>query len=250
MRWIKPGEFLMGSPESEEGRSSDETQHSVRFTQGYWIADTQVSQEIWISISWNKNPCRFKDEKKPVESVTWKACEEWLRKLNQFHDSLMATLPTEAQWEYACRAGTLTAYYFGDDPEELTAYGWFFENSKRRPKPVKQLQPNGWGLYDMQGNVWEWCSDWYGDYQELTQTDPTGPADGSLRVFRGGSWKSPAHCLRSACRLWGGPGLKDDYLGFRIASYALGAEPSERAMLPVAEQGTERARIGSAEPAY
>jgi formylglycine-generating enzyme required for sulfatase activity len=165
--------------------------------------------------------------------------------------TLQLSLPTEAQWEYACRAGSQTAYCFGEDPKELPKYGWFRENSKRKTHPVKQLQPNGWGLYDMHGNVWEWCSDWYGDYAASAQSDPTGPTKGTSRVLRGGSWFSPARDLRSACREWNDPGRRtNDHLGFRLLSSALGAEPSEGAMLPVAEQGTKRARIGSAEPAY
>jgi formylglycine-generating enzyme required for sulfatase activity len=167
--------------------------------------------------------------------------------------TLQLSLPTEAQWEYACRAGSTVAYCFGDDPKDLPKYGWFGENAEGTTHPVKQLQPNGWGLYDMHGNVWEWCSNWYGDYAASAQSDPTGPTKGTARVIRGGSWFIPARYLRSACRDWLGPGGRSLYLGFRLLSSALGAEPSEPsegAMLPVAEQGTERARIGSAEPAY
>jgi formylglycine-generating enzyme required for sulfatase activity len=163
---------------------------------------------------------------------------------------LQLSLPTEAQWEYACRAGSQTAYCFGEDPKELTKYGWFNENAEGKTRPVKELQPNGWGLYDMHGNVWEWCSDWYGDYAASAQSDPTGPTKGTTRVIRGGGWFFPARSLRSACRFGHAQDDRFDSLGFRIASSALGAEPSEGAMLPVAEQGTKRARIGSDEPAY
>ena len=232
---------MMGSPEDEEGRSSVEIQHSVLLTRGYWLADSQVSQALWMSISWKKNPCKFKGENKPVESVSWEHCKEWIRILNLYHESLQATLPTEAQWEYACRAGNQTAYCFGDDPKKLLMYSWFFENSKLRPHPVKQLQPNNWGLYDMHGNVWEWCQDWYSEFAKSSVTDPIGPSAGTQRVVRGGCWDAPARHLRSACRRGIDSGERIVALGFRLLSSDLGAEPSERVMLPKAEPGTERA---------
>ena len=243
MRWIKPGEFLMGSPEGEVGRFGDESPaHSVKLTQGYWMADTQVAQELWMAIGRGENPSAFKGESNPVENVSWEDCQAWLEKLCEHHESLQLSLPTEAQWEYACRAGSTSAYCFGDDPKELPKYGCFDKNSKLRPHPVKQFQPNGWGLYDMHGNVWEWCNDWFDKYASSAQSDPTGPTEGTARVVRGGRWDSPARSLRSACRDGDAPGSRLINLGFRLLSSALGAEPSERAMLPVAEQGTERAR--------
>jgi formylglycine-generating enzyme required for sulfatase activity len=250
MRWIKPGTFLMGSTgEEKKLELNDETQHEVTLTQGYWLADTQVTQELWRSIV-HENPSRHPGDANPVEQISWSDCQEWLRKISKSIPTLELTLPTEAQWEYACRAGSTTAYCFGDDPKELPKYGWFNRNSKPTTHPVKKLQPNDWGLYDMHGNVWEWCSDRYDDYKKSSTSDPTGPAKGTDRVLRGGSWFDPARDLRSACRLGDGPGYRDFHLGFRLLSSAQGAEPSERAMLPVAQQGTELARIGSAEPAY
>jgi len=250
LRWIKPGEFLMGSPEGEEGRWDDESPaHLVKLTQGYWLADTQVTQELWFCIA-GKNPSHFPGDTNPVEQISWGDCQKWLQNVLKKVPTLQLSLPTEAQWEYACRAGSTGAFCFGDDPRELPKYGWFEKNSERRTHPVKLLQPNGWGLYDMHGNVWEWCSDWWGKYSSSAQSDPTGPAEGSRRVVRGGCWYFPARYLRSACRHRYDPGNRGSYLGFRLLSSALGAEPSERAMLPVAEQGTERARIGWAEPAY
>ena len=243
MRWIKPGEFLMGSPAGEEDRYSDESPaHSVKLTQGYWMADTQVTQELWMAIGRGENPSDFKGESNPVENVSWEDCHDWFEKLCEHHESLQLSCPTEAQWEYACRAGSMGAYCFGDDPSALSKYGWFDENSERKTHPVKQLQPNSWGLYDMHGNVWEWCNDRFGDYAAFAQSDPTGPAEGMTRVLRGGSWSFSARDLRSACRSWFVPGVRGYYLGFRLLSSALGAEPSERAMLPVAQQGTQRAR--------
>ncbi|MCY3006736.1 MAG: formylglycine-generating enzyme family protein [Planctomycetota bacterium] len=239
MRWIKPGEFMMGSPEGEVGPFENESPaHLVKLTQGYWMADTQVTQELWMAIGRGENPSAFKGESNPVEHVSWEDCQAWFEKLCEHHESLQLSLP----WEYACRAGSTSAYCFGNDPKELPKYGCFDKNSKLRPHPVKQFQPNGWGLYDMHGNVWEWCSDCYGKYASSAQSDPTGPTEGPARVLRGGSWIAPARYLRSACRSGSDPGDRDAYLGFRLLSSALGAEPSERAMLPVAEQGTEPAR--------
>jgi formylglycine-generating enzyme required for sulfatase activity len=249
MRWIKLGEFMMGSPKGEKGRENESPQHPVTLTQGYWLADSQVTQELWTSIA-GKNPSRFPGDTNPVEQISWSECQKWLQNVLKRVPTLNLSLPTEAQWEYACRAGSTSAYCFGDDPKELSKYGWFNENSRLKTHPVKQLQPNEWGLYDMHGNVWEWCSDWWGDYPANAQSDPTGPTKGTSRVLRGGSWPHPARSLRSACRLGYDRGSRYEDLGFRLLSSALGAEPSEPAMLPVAEQGTERARIGSAEPAY
>jgi formylglycine-generating enzyme required for sulfatase activity len=250
MRWIKPGEFMMGSPKGEEGRFEDESPvHLVTLTKGYWLADSQVTQELWTSIT-DKNPSRFPGDTNPVGQISWSECQKWLPKVLKKVPTLQLSLPTEAQWEYGCRAGSQSSYWFGDDPKELPTYGWFDENAEGKTRPVKQLQPNGWGLYDMHGNVLEWCSDWNGKYTSSAQSDPTGPTWGTTRVVRGGGWHSPARFLRSACRSGVAPGLRYVDLGFRLLSSALGAEPSEGAMLPVAEQGTERARIGSTEPAY
>ena len=241
MRWINPGTFMMGSPEEEIGRSLNESQHRVTLTYGYWMADTQVTQELWMGVSGGENPSRFKGETNPVEKVSWDNCQGWISKLGEHHKSLKITLPTEAQWEYACRAGSMIAYCFGDDPKELPKYGWFNENSNNSTHPVKECQPNDWGLYDMHGNVWEFCSDRYSVYEKITPLDPTGPATGTRRVVRGGSWFNPAGDLRSACRFKYLLRLQRSHVGFRLLRSALGAEPSEGAMLPEAEPGTGRA---------
>jgi formylglycine-generating enzyme required for sulfatase activity len=125
-------------------------------------------------------------------------------------------LPTEAEWEYACRAGSTTDYCYGDDPRELSEYAWFSENSRKSTHPVGQKKPNKWGLYDMHGNVWEWCQDWYGEYPKEPVTDPKGPKGGSSRVFRGGGWLDSAGYCRSALRNWDGPSLQYDNVGFRV----------------------------------
>jgi formylglycine-generating enzyme required for sulfatase activity len=251
MRWIKPGVFLMGSDQStKELWYGDETQHEVTLTQGFWMADTPCTQVLWIGVGTGKNPSFFEGSRNPVERVSWEGCQEWLKGLGEIYPQMRPSLPTEAQWEYACRAGSTGVYCFGDSEEELEKYAWYSKNSGRTTHPVGEKLPNAWGLYDMHGNIWEWCLDWYAKFTKASVTDPVGASRGASRVIRGGRWDYPARYLRSACRTGHGPGLRDRNLGFRIASSALGAEPSEEAMLPVAEQGTERARICSAEPAY
>jgi formylglycine-generating enzyme required for sulfatase activity len=232
MRWIKPGQFMMGSPDTEQGRKSNESpQHQVTLTQGFWMADSQVTQELWRAISGGKNPSFYRNALSPVNGVNWDDCQIWIRELRKHHESLKIALPTEAQWEYACRAGSTTAYCFGDDPEELPKYGWFAGNPGLLTSSVKHLLPNDWGLYDMHGNVWEWCSDWYDYYKKVPSLDPSGPSKGTGRVVRGGDWGSPFRRLRSACRVGYDPSYRDFHMGFRLQSSAQGAEPSEGAML-------------------
>ena len=210
-RWCPPGTFTMGSPSSEPGRYDDETQHSVTLTRGFWMLETQVTQAMWQSVMGN-NPSYFKGDQNPVEQVSWGECQDFCRQLSS-KLSGKVSLPTEAQWEYACRAGT-TGAYAGD----LDAMAWYGSNSGDKTHPVGQKKPNAWGLYDMHGNVWEWCSDWYGKdyYTESPTSDPTGPDSGSDRVNRGGSWDSIAGDCRSASRNYRGPGNRNPYLGFRI----------------------------------
>jgi formylglycine-generating enzyme required for sulfatase activity len=215
MRWIKPGEFLMGSPKGEGGRENESPQHLVTLTQGYWLADSQVTQELWTSIA-GKNPSIFRGDTNPVEQISWRECQKWLPNVLEKVPTLQLALPTEAQWEYACRAGSQTAYCFGDDPKELPKYGWFGENAEGKTHPVKQLQPNGWGLYDMHGNVWEWCSNWYGDYPNAPANNPQGPSEGQVKIYRGGSWGSDAEVSRSAYRNHLNPNNKSDFIGIRL----------------------------------
>jgi formylglycine-generating enzyme required for sulfatase activity len=154
-----------------------------------------------------------------VEQVSWNDAVEFCRKLTdreraagRLPEGYVYTLPTEAQWEYACRAGT-TGAYAGD----LGAMGWYKDNSGSTTHPVGQKRANAWGLYDMHGNVWEWCLDWKGDYPSGNVTDPTGPSSGSHRIVRGGSWINAALYARSANRLWFSPGFRRNFLGFRVA---------------------------------
>jgi formylglycine-generating enzyme required for sulfatase activity len=225
LRWIPPGSFLMGSPDYEPFRWSDEgPQHEVVLNKGFWLADTPCSQSEWQAIM-GENPSQFRGESRPVESVSWRDCQEFCKRLREGIPGLAARLPSEAEWEYACRAGTESPYNDGTPvateeelPDVLSRLGWFGRNSGGETHPVKERLPNRWGLYDMHGNVWEWCHDCWGRYVEGTQVDPLGPSEeGFMRVFRGGSWFFPARGCRSAVRVRGRAGLRSPYLGFRLA---------------------------------
>ena len=219
-RLIQPGTFMMGSPTSEAGRSDDEKQHQVTLTRPYYLGIYPVTQEQYERVM-GTNPSQFKGARHPVERVSWEDAQKFITKLNALSAEQSGgrkyRLPTEAEWEYACRAGTKTAYSFGDDPSALGKFGWFGDNSGSKTYPVGEKQPNPWGLYDMHGGVWEWCEDRYGDYPASAAFDPTGPSGGSFRVYRGGCWYSQAAYCRSAYRYWRYPSDRYDILGFRVA---------------------------------
>jgi formylglycine-generating enzyme required for sulfatase activity len=151
-----------------------------------------------------------------VENVSWDQVQEFVSKLNAGEKGPKYRLPTEAEWEYAARAGTTTAYSFGDDTRQLGEYAWYSENAGNTTHSVGQKKPNPWGLYDMHGNVWEWVQDWYGPYTAAAAVDPAGPSSGSNRVIRGGCWYFVAGYCRSAYRFLFAPGYRLDYLGFRL----------------------------------
>ena len=218
VRRIPAGRFTMGSPSSEEGRYPDETQHEVVLTRGFFLAETECTQGQWEKVM-GGNPSHFKGSERPVERVSWGEAEEYCRKLTakQRAEGILADgwewrLPTEAEWEYAARAGTTGARY-----GELEAAAWWSGNSGSETHPVSQKAANAWGLQDMMGNVWEWCADWSGENPTGRMTDPTGPSSGSLRVYRGGSWGNGARSARSAYRRRDDPGNRNYDLGFRPA---------------------------------
>jgi formylglycine-generating enzyme required for sulfatase activity len=219
MCWIPPGEFHMGSPEDEEGRRDDETQHLVRITQGFWLAKTQTTQAQWQAVMGN-NPSYFNGDDLPVENVSWidicgneSGTGGFLGALNKrLPTGGRFYLPTEAQWEYACRAGT-TGPYAGN----LDEIAWYVRNSYDKTHPVGHKMPNAWGLHDIFGNVCEWCFDWDGDYDLGVVTDPIGPASGSSRVLRGGGWFVGASDCRVAVRGNYYPANGNRYFGFRVA---------------------------------
>jgi formylglycine-generating enzyme required for sulfatase activity len=219
---IPAGEFLMGSPDSDTMAFDDEKpQHRVRITKPFYMGVYPVTQAEYERVM-GKNPSHFQgDPNRPVESVSWDDAQEFCRKLSALSGEAGATyrLPTEAQWEYACRAGSTTRWCFGDDEKQLGDFAWFAKNSGNQTHPAGQKKPNAWGLYDMHGNVWEWCEDWFDSdcYKKSATDDPMGPLGGSIRVFRGGSWYYEARYCRSAYRGINEPGRRRRNLGFRAS---------------------------------
>ena len=226
---IQPGTFMMGSPEDEVGRFDDETLHEVTITKPFYMQTTPVTQKQWKAVMGN-NPSYYKGDNLPVERVSWDDCQEFIQRLNQSSDGIYR-LPTEAEWEYACRAGTSTPFGIGNGCDlDITQanfdgnypYGKSVKGEYReQTTPVKSFAPNDWGLYDMHGNVWEWCQDWHGDYLIGAVSDPQGEDLGECRVLRGGSWYYFAKDCRSAIRLNESPeyrypenGYSD--IGFRL----------------------------------
>ncbi|MCL1864829.1 MAG: formylglycine-generating enzyme family protein [Spirochaetes bacterium] len=267
MVYIKAGTFMMGSLVTEPGRYDDETQHQVILTNGFYMSKFQVTQKLWKQVMWI-NPSKFKGDNLPVENVSWYDAivfcnklsikegfkpvysiseninpDEWgptpVDKLKAWDDVVMINgangyrLPTEAEWEYACRAGTASAFNWGTDnitadQANFNAYypigsSELYNNSMPGKYKGKTIQVGtfkpAWGLYDMHGNVYEWCWDWYGaDYYSAgPSSDPNGPASGDFRIMRGGSWFSNGQYLRSAYRNYSAPSNKTGYIGFRVA---------------------------------
>ena len=217
--YVPGGCFKMGSTLSK----SEQPVHEICL-KGFWMGKCEVTQAQWKTIMGN-NPSGFKGANRPVETVSWNGAQEFLRKLNATVEtrgraSLQFRLPSEAEWEYAARAGTQTAYTFGDDPARLGDYAWYLDNSNDQTHPVGQKQPNDFGLYDMHGNVWEWCADaWHDNY---TGAPTDGSTWGSLgdekanRLLRGGSWSGRPNGVRGASRRRVGPDLQDDFVGIRV----------------------------------
>ena len=219
---IKPGEFLMGSPESEENRQEDEAQRPVRLTKGFFMGITEVTQAQWKAVM-GTDPSDFKGDNLPVEQMSWDDAVGFCRKLSA-KESKRYRLPTEAEWEYACRAGTTTAFNTGPTIStdqanyngDYTYAGGRKGIDRKKTMPVGGFKSNTWGLYDMHGNVWEWCGDWYGEYRRSEAVDPTGLASGKRRVLRGGSWSSYPRYCRSAHRRAYSPDFRINDWGFRL----------------------------------
>ncbi len=276
MRWIESGTFQMGSPQDEPGRWSDEgPQHKVTIGRGYWLFDTACTQALWQAVM-GDNPSRFQSPDRPVEQVSWEDCQRFLAKINQLTPGLDLSLPTEAQWEYACRAGTDAATYAGpleilgeNNGPALDGIAWYggnsgvefeldngddssdwpkkqYDHQRAGSHPVRTKRPNDWGLYDMLGNVYEWCHDGLRKYTPGASTDPVGPTQGGAdRVLRGGSWRSRARDVRCAYRSAIPPGYRFGIFGFRPArvqqsqgqaAAQKSAEPAGPALGRVAEQ--------------
>ncbi|MBR4834944.1 MAG: SUMF1/EgtB/PvdO family nonheme iron enzyme [Thermoguttaceae bacterium] len=213
-RWCPPGTFTMGSPENEEYRNENETQHQVTLTRGFWILETEVTVGMWCSVLGESSTFLPHDAQAdhPISCADWEDFQKLIKALNAVGvapEGLTFRLPTEAEWEYACRAGTTTPFFWGESlngKKNANCNGIIPYGSVERGDvsydlwPVASQTPNAWGIYDMHGNVWEWCSDWYGRYPSAATTDPVGPSWGNERVLRGGGFRSYAPRCRAAMR--------------------------------------------------
>ena len=230
---IPAGRFVMGS---EKGKSDSRPVHEVTISMRFAMATTEVTQSQWKAVMgtepWKGKSYVTEGADYPATYISWDDAVEFCRRLSALPEERAAgrvyRLPTEAEWEYACRGGSNKTYYFGDDAGILRDYAWYSLNTKKSSQPVGLKLPNGYGLYDMHGNVWEWCSDWYDEYLEGAVSDPTGPREGSLRVNRGGSWNADAAYCRSANRDGDEPVDRGSYLGFRVALSSPPESPSEK----------------------
>jgi formylglycine-generating enzyme required for sulfatase activity len=226
MLWVEPGTFTMGSPTTEAGRITNETEHNVTLTKGFYLGKYEVTQAQYEAVmtgntdSLSATPSQYGgNADRPVEKVSWADAQIFLTRLNaQQSGNIPAgwayVLPTEAEWEYACRAGTTTMYSWGNDINATRAN--YSSSGLSQTSDAGNYAANPWGFFDMHGNVWEWTADWYGTYSSGAQTDPTGAASGSSRVRRGGAWLSAGPGLRSATRHYSAPGDRYNYIGFRV----------------------------------
>ena len=212
---VRGGTFRMGAT-SEQGSDADSDEnpvHSVTLS-GYYIGKTEVTQALWKAVM-GSNPSEFIGNDLPVENVSWNDCQEFISQLNALTGENFR-LPTEAEWEFACRGGNNSRGYKYSGSNYIDNVAWYEDNSGYKTHPVATKSPNELGIYDMSGNVWEWCTDWYGDYSSGAQTNPKGPYDGSYRVFRGGSWVFGVRHCRSSLRYGINPTLCDGNLGLRL----------------------------------
>ena len=239
---IPAGSFIMGSPQHELGRSDDEMQHRVTLTKAFYLQTTEVTIGQWIMVMGSIGPYMGSAEGDcPANHVSWYDIQKFVRKLNQHEGKNKYRLPTEAEWEYACRAGKSSRFCFGNDESRIGEFAWYRDNSGvavpatseddknpvfariqrylrkgRRPHGIALKKPNAWGVYDMHGNEWEWVQDWYGEYPSDSDVDPIGPSSGSHRVIRGGCFDHRLDVLRCADRARGEPNIRNGKIGFRL----------------------------------
>ncbi len=217
---IPSGTFFMGSQDYEEGSSKEKPRHEVHISKAFYLGKVETTQKQWLDVMGTEHLNNFPSPNRPVDEVSWNDVQAFIQKLNEIENVHLYRLPTEAEWEYAARAGSETAFSFGDISEDkpLQQYAWYELNSGKQSHPVGTLQPNAWGLYDMHGNISEWVQDWYGKkfYSVSPQVDPKGPATGEKRVVRGGSWIHQAYSCRSAFRGYFSADYTDSDFGFRI----------------------------------
>jgi formylglycine-generating enzyme required for sulfatase activity len=220
--YVPPGTFTMGTPLKEDKREIDEIPHRVTISKGFYIGATEVTQGQWREIM-GKNPSRFKGDNLPVGGVSWMNAFEFIKRLVRL-ERRRYRLPTEAEWEYACRAGTQTPFNTGETitPQQANFNGNYTYGGsdpgvfREKPTPVASFPPNQWGLYDVHGNLWEWCNDWYGAYSIKPVTDPRGPKTGNEKVLRGGAWILEPRICRSGNRSKLPPETENYLLGFRL----------------------------------
>lgn len=201
------------SEQGSDAYDDEKPTHSVTLS-SYYICKYEVTQALWRAVM-GSNPSYFKGDNLPVESVSWNDCQTFINRLNSYTGRNFR-LPTEAEWEFAARGGNYSRHYKYSGSNYISDVAWYDGNSSNRTHPVGTKQANELGLYDMSGNVWEWCSDWYGSYSSYSQNDPTGPNSGSNRVERGGSWGSHARICRSSVRGILAPGRRGNFLGLRL----------------------------------
>ena len=230
MVWIPPGVFIMGSPSFEPGRNSDEgPQHEVMILRGFYLGKVEITQAQWKSVMgarpWTEKRSVPEDPNYPAVVISWHEVQAFIAKLNQAERLEVYRLPTEAEWEYSCRAGTTARWSFGDDQSRLGEYAWYCVNARdvgeHYAHAVGTKFPNPWGLYDMHGNVSEWCQDWYGPYSSSRQGNPTGPVSGSYRVVRGGDFCGSIRSVRSAARTYHLSDYRSIYVGARLVRQEL-----------------------------
>jgi len=210
---IRPGSFLMGS---EQGGNNEKPVHKVTITKPFYLGKYEVTQQQWDALM-GDNPSQFKGPTKPVDNVRWDECQAFMEKLGEKFAEMEFRFPSEAEWEYACRAGSTTHYCYGDADTSLSEYAWYAANSDEKSHPVGEKKPNAWGLYDMHGNVWEWCAERFAEnYPGGDLIDPTGPATGTLRVVRGGARNSSASLCRSTFRVPVAPDYVGPSVGLRL----------------------------------
>jgi len=212
---VEAGTFTMGATaEMEDTEDDEKPTHRVTLTNDYYIGKYEVTQALWQTVMGN-NPSKFKGDNLPVEQVNWKDCQKFLSKLNRITGKTFR-LPTEAEWEYAARGGNKSRGYQYSGSNNLSDVAWYDDNSGNKTHAVGTKQANELGIYDMSGNVYEWCQDWYGKYNSSSQVNPTGANSGSFRVLRGGGWDGNDRCCRSLCRYIIEPDGRGDFLGLRL----------------------------------
>lgn len=208
---IPAGKFMMGSD-----KGGEKPAHEVTITKPFYMGKFTVTQAQYQQVI-GSNPSKFKGAENPVDSISWEVAQKFCAKASEI-TKMTITLPTEAQWEYACRAGSKTAYYNGDTEADLEKAGWYSVNAKDTTHPCGKKEPNAWGLYDMHGNIWQWCMDWHDStyYAKSPKEDPQGPESGATRVMRGGTYDTTAYGCRSAYRYSFEPARKFENMGFRV----------------------------------